>query len=260
MRSLEAAETGMFRDLFSTLAPERAAELGVAAVDVAGGVCAVVHPVPSRMLNHVAGLGLAGAVTDADLDAIAQAYADTPHSVSIIPDAPADLVPRLVARGYAEGYAWMKFRRGVEPLEAPTDLTIRPCRPDEGAAAAAVIAAAFGLPDTIREMVAALPGRPSWTIFGAFDGGTLVGAGALFINDTTGECGLAGTLPEARGRGAQSAILAARIDAARAAGCTLMSVETGVRLPGRPDRSYRNILRAGFEEAYERPNYDSPDR
>jgi GNAT superfamily N-acetyltransferase len=258
MSSIEAAEAAAFRDLFSALPRERAAALGIDAVDVAGGVCAVIRSVPSRMLNHVTALGLNGAVTDADLDAVAAAYGDTEHAVSISPDAPADLADHLAARGYTDGYAWMKFRRGVDPLEAPTDLEIRECGSDEGEDVADVVAAAFGLPAAVREQVATLPGREGWRIFGAFAGAKLVGAGAVFIHGACGWCGLAGTLEAARGRGAQSAILAVRIDAAREAGCTEMTVETGVRVPGRPDKSYRNILRAGFEEAFARPNYESP--
>jgi hypothetical protein len=35
-------------------------------------------------------------------------------------------------------------------------------------------------------------------------------------------------------------------------------VETGERVPDRPSASYRNILKAGFEEAYLRPNWQRP--
>ena len=46
-----------------------------------------------------------------------------------------------------------------------------------------------------------------------------------------------------------------RIADAGAAGCETLFVETGERVPNRPSASYRNILRAGFEEAYLRPNW-----
>jgi hypothetical protein len=35
--------------------------------------------------------------------------------------------------------------------------------------------------------------------------------------------------------------------------------ETGEQLPGRPSASYRNIVRAGFEELYVLRNWLSPD-
>jgi hypothetical protein len=53
-------------------------------------------------------------------------------------------------------------------------------------------------------------------------------------------------------------LLAARIDAARAAGAISLATETGERVPGEPDQSYRNIVRAGFREAYLRANWRSP--
>jgi hypothetical protein len=36
--------------------------------------------------------------------------------------------------------------------------------------------------------------------------------------------------------------------------------ETGERVPGKPSNSYRNILRAGFAEAYLRANFMSAAR
>jgi hypothetical protein len=40
-------------------------------------------------------------------------------------------------------------------------------------------------------------------------------------------------------------------------GATVVVTETGETVDGRPEHSYRNILRAGFEPAYVRPNYIS---
>ena len=65
---------------------------------------------------------------------------------------------------------------------------------------------------------------------------------------------------EHRGKGAQSAILAARIEAAAAAGCEIVTTETGAPRDGQPGPSYRNIVRAGFEPHYVRANYlSSPE-
>ncbi|HEV2786041.1 MAG TPA: GNAT family N-acetyltransferase, partial [Solirubrobacteraceae bacterium] len=60
--------------------------------------------------------------------------------------------------------------------------------------------------------------------------------------------GFAGTLIEHRGKGAQTALLARRIQRARELGCQRLVTETGERKAGRPSNSYRNILRAGFTE------------
>jgi hypothetical protein len=57
-----------------------------------------------------------------------------------------------------------------------------------------------------------------------------------------------------RGRGGQAALLAARIEAGRAAGCRAFTVETGVPVDGEPAPSHANILRSGFREAWRREN------
>ena len=99
------------------------------------------------------------------------------------------------------------------------------------------------------------PGRENWHCFVAYDGQTPAATGALYVVGTVGWLGMAGTLPEQRRKGAQGAILAARIEAAAEAGCEVVVTETGALEDGRPSNSYRNIVRAGFEERYVRANY-----
>jgi len=75
------------------------------------------------------------------------------------------------------------------------------------------------------------------------------------IEDGIAELGIGATLEAARGRGCQTALLHRRIGDAAEAGCHTLLVETGERVPDRPSASYRNILKAGFDEAYLRPNW-----
>jgi hypothetical protein len=51
--------------------------------------------------------------------------------------------------------------------------------------------------------------------------------------------------------GAQQALLGARVEAARRAGCPLLVIESGVAADGYND-SARNQIRAGFTPQYER--------
>jgi hypothetical protein len=53
-------------------------------------------------------------------------------------------------------------------------------------------------------------------------------------------------------------MLARRLTEAAARGARVAVTETGERVPDKPSHSYRNILRAGFEEMYLRQNYLSP--
>ncbi len=55
--------------------------------------------------------------------------------------------------------------------------------------------------------------------------------------------------------GAQNALLARRLQEAATQGAQVAVTETDERVPDKPDNSYRNILKAGFVEAYVRQNY-----
>lgn len=83
-------------------------------------------------------------------------------------------------------------------------------------------------------------------VFVAWLGDQSIGAGALWIGDGVARL-YSTTLAEWRNRGAQTALIVARINAARSAGCDLVAVTT---LPG--TASQRNIERFGFRVAYTR--------
>ena len=77
----------------------------------------------------------------------------------------------------------------------------------------------------------------------------------MLIEGGIAELGIGATLESARLRGCQLALLHRRIVDAAEGGCETLFVETGERVEDRPAGSYRNILRAGFEEAYLCPNW-----
>jgi hypothetical protein len=60
------------------------------------------------------------------------------------------------------------------------------------------------------------------------------------------------TLPPARRRGAQSALIAARVAAAREAGCDWVIADTAAERPGEDNSSLHNMLRAGLSVQYVR--------
>jgi GNAT superfamily N-acetyltransferase len=250
---LELAEAAAFAEMWDALGlPSR----------VAGATCLSFPPDPANtMLNRVVGLGLAGPVADADLDAIDAffcAAGTTQYSISVARDAEPELQDKLGGRRFAEGYAWMRFRRGTGPAPpVETELRIEPTR--DGDTFGRIVAAGFELPPEAAGSFAPLVGRPGWSMFLALDGDEPAAAAALFVRDGVGWFGAAATLPEHRRKGAQNALLAARIERARELGLEELTVETGERVPDRPSNSYRNILRAGFEELYLRPNFVSPE-
>jgi len=240
---LESVEYAAYADAYRA-SPElcELAEIG-------GSVCLKLPQLAGRIFNRVVGLDSVD-----HLDEIATFYGDTQWWVS---DS-RGLGAELEARGFAPDYGWMKFSRGVSPRRATSELAVVPV---EGAGAgdfAAVVVGGYGLPESAEPLAANIVGRPGWSCYVAYDGNRPAGAGALYLDGVVGWLGFGATLPEHRGRGAQSAILAARIEDARRQGCGTVVTETGELADDRPSSSYRNIVRAGFREAGVRQNYRAP--
>jgi GNAT superfamily N-acetyltransferase len=228
--------------------------------EVGGALCTVGAARPrSAMFNRALGLGIGRAATDEALDEIRAFFGrhSVSYGITLTPDAePADLPERLVHRGFARGYAWQKFKRDTgDVAPASTDLSIERIGPDRAAAFGDVFTRAYGTPRVVQPLVERLPSLRGWHCFVAFSGDEPAATGALYVTGDVGWLGVAGTLPEHRGRGAQSAIVAARIETARRAGCTVVVTETGVPAGGNAGASYRNLVRAGFAPAYVRENY-----
>lgn len=255
MHPAELGELEAFRDLYA-VAPGR---VGASAEEIGGALCLRLVAAPtSAMFNRVLGLGLRGPATDEALEEIAAFFGDgIDWCVSLAPQAePPELRSWLERRGLVPGYGWAKFRREVaDPPEALTELRVERVGADGAAAFAETFVRGYGTPGFFREWLARIPGREGWHCFLAFDGEAPAGAGALYAAGEVGWLGIAATLPEHRRKGVQGAILAARIEAAAAVGCTLVVTETGELREGKPSSSYRNIVRAGFDEEYVRPNY-----
>ena len=262
MDTPERVELAGWAEIWAAAPPSLAARHGIEAARIGSSLCTAISEQPSTMLNRVVGLGLDQPATDDDLDAIESFFArhEQPFYVSLHRRAkPSDLPARLEGRGFTPAYAWMKFTRGAEP-PPPTETALRVelAKPEQVADFGDVVAAGYGLEPFVAAWLAELP-KTSWRCYLAYDGDDPAGAAALFVHDGAGYLGFAATRPEHRRKGAQSALLAARIRDAVDAGCTTMVTETGERIPLKPSDSYRNILRFGFEEAYVRPNYLSPE-
>jgi ribosomal protein S18 acetylase RimI-like enzyme len=262
MHMAEQVELVGWAEVWAAAPTELAGRHGIAATQIGGGLCTAVGEQESTMLNRVVGLGLAQPATDADLAAIERFFAGHGQRfyVSLSPQArPSDLPQRLERRGFESVYAWMKFSRGVEPPpQTETELRVELVGPEKGEDFGEVVAAGYELEPFTVPWLAELP-KTSWRCYVAYDGDEPAGAAALYVHDGGGYLCFAATRPEHRRKGAQSALLAARIRDAAQAGCTGLFTETGERIPLKPSNSYRNILRFGFEEAYLRPNYLSPD-
>jgi GNAT superfamily N-acetyltransferase len=225
-------------------------------LELGGALCLRLDTAPQAVeLNRAVGLGLSDPATEAGLDEALRFMDGTSSAVAVTPDAqPPELRTWLEARGFGAGYGWTKFiRPAADPPPSRTALRVE--KVEEGRAFGDAFVRGYGLPGLFGPWLARLPGREGWHCYVGFDGETPAASGALYVTGEVGWLGLAATVPEHRGKGAQGAILSARIEAAADAGCSVVVTETGEPRNGQPGASYRNILRAGFEPQYVRANY-----
>jgi len=220
--------------------------------ELAGAVCLrFPEASDSPMLNRVVGLGVDTPATEDDVDDVLAAMGqDVTFYVAVAPGArPPELSDWLETRGLERGWGWMAFRRGVDaPAHRPTALRLVPVENDEQMAAfARVVRIGYGLPEALEPVIARAP-EVGWACWLALDGDEPASAAGIFVAEGAGYLGFAATLAEHRGKGAQNALLAERIEHAARLRCDVVLTETGERRDDLPSNSYRNILRAGFQE------------
>jgi hypothetical protein len=244
---LDRIELSGVLDFFAAAPPDVVRAFALAALDLGDAAAFSIGAHPKMLLfNRV--LGLEGHEVLPDIERWFASRRCT-FAISVRPGA--ELEGALVERGYRRGSALMKFRRSVERPPAPqTSLRIEQIREERAGEYGRVVDAVFELGSPLERWFAALCSRAGWACFGAFDGDRLVGTGMTHVAGTYGWLGAAGTLEGARGRGAQSALLAARIGVASDAGALVLATETVSRVDGEEGPSFRNVVRVGFQEAY----------
>jgi GNAT superfamily N-acetyltransferase len=262
--ALDLAERRFWCDIWKSMPAGAANEHGVELGRFGPIQASIVGDLPEAgMLN----LLLGAAEAEGEQLEAATGWAEARGVVPYVPLTPglpgaAEAEAWLRRSGFEPAYAWMKFVRDPHPPRFPPPEgveVVEQTDPDQEPFGT-IAAIGFGLPAWGAEFFARLPGREGWRCYVAKVDGEAQGCAAMLIEDGIAEFGIAATLEGARGRGCQTALLHRRIGDAAEAGCRILFVETGERVPDRPSASYRNILKAGFEEAYLRPNWQRRPR
>ena len=117
-----------------------------------------------------------------------------------------------------------------------------------------LVGSQLGVPEPVRPGIVSTIGRPGWRFYFALKERRPIAGAAMFIAGDGAWFGLAGTEPQYRNCGAQTALLVRRIRDAQAAGCRWVSAETSPETLA-PNHSLRNMQRLGFRQLYQRPSY-----
>ena len=263
VEALESVEREAWRQLAEVAPPDFARGVGLVCEPIGGALLLMASRIPAFQFNWLSGAGLTVDDSEAVRRAVAR-FREAGQTKFIVQIPPSPRAEAMAGCAKAEGLvehplAWAKFVRPVQEA-TPVDagVAVSEVGADEADLFAATAVAGFGMPPQTSEWLRRIVGRPGWRCFvGAVDG-VLIAAGALFVQGDYGWLGIGATKADARRRGAHSTLLAHRIAEAGRAGARWVVTETGVPQPGRPAPSYKNILAAGFEVAYLRPNWAEP--
>ena len=253
---VEFGEAEAYADFFAAAPPD----WNIDVRRIGGAVCLFAPDLPVMLFNRAIGLGLREPATENVLDDILAEYRQAGvrgNGVQLSPIAqPLDLTRWLAARQLTLRDNWAKVYRAADgSIEARTDLRVEAIDRSRAADVAQIVCTAFGMPSALSVWIENSVGRSGWQYYAALDGDRVVATGALFVRGEVGWLGLGSTYPEYRRRGAQGALMARRIRDAAALGCRWVITETGEDLPQQPNSSFHNMLRTGFQLAYQRPNY-----
>lgn len=259
-RALELPEAAAWADFYLAASDEAIHQNEIALHRFGSAVASIAGRADVLTYNRVVGLGMDEPLDDGTIEAIIAAFADSGAKRFFVHLSPAavdrGLASRLTARGFRHHNNWMKLHRNVQPPPpGRTDLRLKRIGADQADAFANVFVSSFDWPQTLVSLVAAPVGRKGWHHYIGYDGERAMATAAMFVWGKTAWLDFAATLPEARGRGAQSALIRRRIEDCLKLGCDMMVVETAEETPDKPAPSFRNVRRFGFQVAYARANY-----
>jgi len=256
----EAIEHEVLTSLYTNCPATTKKALGFRLVNIDDALLLTAKADSNIMLNRVHGLCTDKEIKPSTIQKIAATY----NALGInnyflhlyIEDQPQASQQQLINAGLVEARGWMRFiRDSSTPPPATSELRVEKINGEQADAFARIVCSAFELSEAAVPMIAALANDPRWHLFASFDGDTMAGAGAMFVQDDIAWLDWAATTPQYRCKGSQSAIMVARIESARSLGCQHIVTETGEAVEGDPQHSYKNILKHGFNEMRIRQNY-----
>lgn len=264
----EQTEIEAYADSMSGASASLRESLGIASLRLGSVLALAIREDPSHFYNRAGGFGAGTPITADVLAQVSEFYRaqGVPQGSFMIapPLLPPDWAASADRLNLTEGSRFVKLGCDIGTALSAVDgvaaldpgLRVGLVESHQAHEWATVMMTVFGFtsPD-MTEMAASCVGRPNWRQYAVWDGERVIAVGSLFVNGECADMFGGATLPEARGRGAQSALLTARALAAQDAGCRWLVAETGAEGPGEHNTSLHNMLRIGFEPLYERTTW-----
>ncbi|MEN4040923.1 MAG: GNAT family N-acetyltransferase [Anaerolineaceae bacterium] len=221
----------------------------------AAGPGFAIYEKPASPLNRCSGLGMDGPVDAATIDFVEAFYQSCgePAHISLCPLADPSLKEMLGERGYRLEQFYTVLARALPdkgmPVEQPEGLLIQRTTPEMAELWLDTVAGGFSAPHEPDEEMLDILGSnfyaPDAITFLAMIDQKPAGGGGMYLHHGVAEFGSASTRLPFRRRGVQTALLQARLQAARQEGCDFAMVLT---TPG--SHSQLNLQCLGFEVAY----------
>lgn len=265
----ELLEACALETMYAAARAEVREALGLTHARVAGGFVGVAASDPSRgCWSRAVGLGVGEPVTDAVVGEVLDLVRDAGGSRLTV-----QVSSRLDAGGVLERHGFVRgaVRQvlGAPPRRAgatdpPTDIPLEQIGPDIWRHFAHVVCAGYGLPED-----SALPrwfddvmGQRSVTSYAAFDGWSIVGVAAMFVDRGVASLRGASTLVGARGRGIHEGLVLRRLEDAAALGVRHVLAEVRGADEGSSRAAVRTLRRLGFTALHERQDWvwEAPER
>jgi GNAT superfamily N-acetyltransferase len=211
---------------------------------------------PNSPIGHAAGLGFDGPLSAADLDRLEAFYRShgAPAQLDLCPLSDPSVLELVSARGYSIAELNNVLFVPLDPqpcVDVPPGVSIRRSSSSEAGVFSEIVTRSFfdkeKPPEDFADMLAPLFHFPeALTFLAIVDGMPIAGAaGRIIPEHRVFALFGAGTLPDFRGRGIQTALIRTRMKAAADAGCELAVVVTRGGTV-----SERNCIRLGFQIAY----------
>jgi hypothetical protein len=263
---VEGIEAEAWAGMQLALAPAVRERWGVKVQRGHGGVMLIASRIPVLTLNRALALGFDVPLTESCLQQLMRTYETAGVSEMLIQWSPAatpaqagDLFERYGFRLLSRmAKVWRDARAPIDAHVLPDAIDVVQIGPDEASTYERIVAKPLGVPAGFEAGITSTIGLRGWRHYLARRNGMPVAGAASYQDGQYAWFGLAATLECERGKGAQTALLSRRLADAASEGCRWATADTLAETPSRPNQSYRNMLRLGFNDLYSRPNYAGP--